>query len=197
MDNICVSKTQLKRGEQKYNNIINEYTKLDPTLPRISNVPCPNTECPSNKGLGDGEGEGEGSGEGGRKKSEVVYLRYDDINMKLICRPKSDDVIPHEWIIHSEFDPLKAKVTKTNSKKPLELLKGKCIYVRLQTDASSDEALKDTFEKAPEGKVRIECLIASSKQHVTIHFKNPEDTKAAIGTINTIQIDRGFRVCIL
>lgn len=84
VDNICVSKTQLKRGEQKYNNIINEYTKLDPTLPRISNVPCPNTECPSNKGLGDGEGEGEGSGEGGRKKSEVVYLRYDDINMKYI-----------------------------------------------------------------------------------------------------------------
>ena len=81
---ISFSKTQLKRGEQKYNNIINEYTKLDPTLPRISNVPCPNTECPSNKGLGDGEGEGEGSGEGGRKKSEVVYLRYDDINMKYI-----------------------------------------------------------------------------------------------------------------
>jgi DNA-directed RNA polymerase subunit M/transcription elongation factor TFIIS len=31
-ENICVLNTQLKKGEQKYNHIINEYTKMDPTL---------------------------------------------------------------------------------------------------------------------------------------------------------------------
>ena len=69
-DNICVSKTQLKRGEQKYNHIINEYTKLDPTLPRINTIKCPNTECVSNK-----ENEKDIS-----KEREVLYIRYDDTN---------------------------------------------------------------------------------------------------------------------
>ena len=67
-DNICVSKTQLKRTKQKFNHIINSYTKLDPTLPRINTIKCPNVACDSNK-------------EGDR---EVIYLRYDDVNMKFV-----------------------------------------------------------------------------------------------------------------
>ena len=35
-ENMCVSKVQLRRGEQRFSHIINEYTKLDPTLPRIN-----------------------------------------------------------------------------------------------------------------------------------------------------------------
>ena len=68
-ENICVSKVQLKRSEQKYNHIINEYTKLDPTLPRINTIKCPNSECSSNKA-------------GGTR--EVIYLRYDDVDMLYI-----------------------------------------------------------------------------------------------------------------
>ena len=64
-NNICVSKSQLKRSEQKYNHIINEYTKLDPTLPRINTIRCPNSECTSNH-------------DGGER--EVIYIRYDDTN---------------------------------------------------------------------------------------------------------------------
>ena len=48
MDNICVSRTQITRSEQNYNNIINEYTKLDPTLPRINTIKCPKQDCNSN-----------------------------------------------------------------------------------------------------------------------------------------------------
>lgn len=69
-DNICVSKTQLKRGEQKYNHIINEYTKLDPTLPRINTIKCPNSDCESNKE----------NDKGVTKEREVLYIRYDDTN---------------------------------------------------------------------------------------------------------------------
>ena len=71
VNNICVSNTELKRSEQKYNHIINEYTKYDPTLPRIDTIKCPNQECISNK-----------SSE--KIKKEVIYIRYDDINMKYI-----------------------------------------------------------------------------------------------------------------
>jgi len=68
-ENICVSNTQLRRSEQKYNHTINEYTKFDPTLPRIDTIKCPNQECSSNKN---------------ESKREVIYIRYDDINMKYI-----------------------------------------------------------------------------------------------------------------
>ena len=49
LDNLCVSKTELtKSSVVDYSNIINQYTKLDPTLPRIDNIDCPNKDCPSN-----------------------------------------------------------------------------------------------------------------------------------------------------
>ena len=50
---ICVSKLQLKRTAQSYSNVINKYTKLDPTLPRIYNIKCPNSQCKSNPSIGD------------------------------------------------------------------------------------------------------------------------------------------------
>ncbi len=64
-NNICVLKTQLLKNEQKFNHIINQYTKLDPTLPRINTIKCPNSECSSNVGGED---------------REVIYIRYDDTN---------------------------------------------------------------------------------------------------------------------
>ena len=47
-ENVCVSDIQLRRSEQKYTYMVNEYTKYDPTLPRINNIKCPNQECMSN-----------------------------------------------------------------------------------------------------------------------------------------------------
>ena len=69
---ICVSKTHLKKTKQTYNNIINEYTKLDPTLPRINNMKCPNVECISNQE------------ETKSQNSEIIFLRYDNDSMKYI-----------------------------------------------------------------------------------------------------------------
>ena len=68
-ENVCVSKTQLKKSEQTFSHIVNKYTKLDPTLPRVSNILCPDSSCPTNK-------EG--------KSREIIYIRYDDTNMKYI-----------------------------------------------------------------------------------------------------------------
>ena len=52
----------------KYGQILNEYTKLDPTLPRVTNIVCPNAECPSNKG---------------EATREVIYVRYDETNIDM------------------------------------------------------------------------------------------------------------------
>uniref|UniRef100_A0A6C0ATD8 DNA-directed RNA polymerase M/15kDa subunit domain-containing protein n=1 Tax=viral metagenome TaxID=1070528 RepID=A0A6C0ATD8_9ZZZZ len=77
-EGICVLNTELRVGEQKFNHIINQYTKLDPTLPRIYNVKCPNMECKTNHGK---------NADGSDSKSEpneVIYIRYDDDNLKYL-----------------------------------------------------------------------------------------------------------------
>lgn len=68
-ESLCVSKIIVKKSEQSFNHIINKYTKLDPTLPRINNILCPNADCGTNK---DG------------KEREIIYIRYDDVNMKYV-----------------------------------------------------------------------------------------------------------------
>lgn len=70
VDNLCVSKTQFKRSEGQFSNFVNKYTKMDPTLPRVKNIPCPNKSCPSNTGSGENR--------------EVIAIRYDETNIKYI-----------------------------------------------------------------------------------------------------------------
>ena len=45
-----------------YRESINKYTYLDPTLPRVNNIDCPNTECKSHLDS---------------KLKEVLYIKYD------------------------------------------------------------------------------------------------------------------------
>ena len=70
-EGVCVLNTQFKKSEQKFNHIINKYTKLDPTLPRIYNVKCPNATCKTNHSEA-------------KDPAEVIYMRYDDANLKYI-----------------------------------------------------------------------------------------------------------------
>tara|TARA_Y100000817_G_scaffold165888_1_gene129694 strand:+ start:1832 stop:2218 length:387 start_codon:yes stop_codon:yes gene_type:complete len=73
-ENVCVLSTNIQEKSQRYLQVVNEYTKYDPTLPRINTIKCPNQECISN------------SAQPGDKDSdnEVIYIRYDDTNMKYI-----------------------------------------------------------------------------------------------------------------
>jgi DNA-directed RNA polymerase subunit M/transcription elongation factor TFIIS len=69
IEDVCVSKIQIKKDDKSFNHIINKYTKLDPTLPRINNMLCPNADCISNTK---------------DKEKEIIYIRYDDTNMKYV-----------------------------------------------------------------------------------------------------------------
>jgi DNA-directed RNA polymerase subunit M/transcription elongation factor TFIIS len=69
VDNVCVLKTQIKKTEQSFSHVINKYTKLDPTLPRLTNILCPTETCETNTT---------------EVKREILCIRYDDINMKYI-----------------------------------------------------------------------------------------------------------------
>ena len=56
-----------KNNSQTY--IINEYTKLDPTLPHITNIPCPNETCITNTQ---------------QHPKDVIYIKYNESDMKYI-----------------------------------------------------------------------------------------------------------------
>jgi DNA-directed RNA polymerase subunit M/transcription elongation factor TFIIS len=67
----CVLDTQIQKKEQKFNHIVNKYTKLDPTLPRVYNMKCPCETCKTNT-------------EKASEPTEIIYMRYDDDNLKYI-----------------------------------------------------------------------------------------------------------------
>lgn len=69
-EGLCVLETNFKQGSTNMRTIVNSYTKLDPTLPRIR-MPCPNEGCKTHS---DGE----------NKDAEVLYIRYNDADMKYI-----------------------------------------------------------------------------------------------------------------
>jgi DNA-directed RNA polymerase subunit M/transcription elongation factor TFIIS len=78
VDNVTVSKVQLKKSEQEFSHIINKYTKLDPTLPRVNKILCPNVDCDTN--THDAE-------------REIIYIRYDDTNMKYVYLCSTCDTV--------------------------------------------------------------------------------------------------------
>lgn len=115
LESIVVSKTSTSADKSAYLNNINEFTKLDPTLPRVANVPCPNKDCPSYRSLSqrasasrrspavrinldsdDSVGAGAAAAAAASSSSdviedeeveipqEVIYMRYDDVNMKYV-----------------------------------------------------------------------------------------------------------------
>jgi len=82
LNNFCVSKTHIIQNSGEYKNVINEYTHLDPTLPRVKfNMDCPNAECNSNiKGVEESKGLDDDT----KEPKEIIYLRYNDKNMKYV-----------------------------------------------------------------------------------------------------------------
>lgn len=78
LNNLYVSKTDVEVSAN-YKNKINKYTKRDPTLPRINTVNCPNVDCGSNKIIETKDDESHKE-----KEKEILYIRYDDKNMKYV-----------------------------------------------------------------------------------------------------------------
>ncbi len=46
---------------------VNDYTKMDPTLPHVNTIRCPNGGCPSNTGT---------------VEKDVIYIKSDAVNLK-------------------------------------------------------------------------------------------------------------------
>jgi DNA-directed RNA polymerase subunit M/transcription elongation factor TFIIS len=68
--NMYVSQTFLNKDSKNFSNYINKYTKLDPTLPRIHNMPCPNDACVTNKD--------------DSVERNVILIRYNEQNLNYL-----------------------------------------------------------------------------------------------------------------
>jgi hypothetical protein len=58
-----------EKTSEGYKILMNEFTKEDPTLPHVHTIKCPNSDCTSNTS---------------EVEKDVIYLKYDVINMKFI-----------------------------------------------------------------------------------------------------------------
>jgi DNA-directed RNA polymerase subunit M/transcription elongation factor TFIIS len=65
---ICIIDDNKVDDSTKYSQYMNKYIKYDPTLPRVHNIPCTNAACTKKHD----------------QKDEVIYLKYDPINMKFM-----------------------------------------------------------------------------------------------------------------
>jgi len=77
VDNTIVS-SNITTHTQDISHIINKYTKMDPTLPRIDKLPCPNEACSTNTD---------------NTSREIIYIRYDEQNIKYIYLCSTCDTV--------------------------------------------------------------------------------------------------------
>jgi len=75
---VVVLRTDYKKSEQQFSHMINRYIKHDNTLPRITNMKCPNENC------GKQESASASAASASAEDSSIIYLRYDDDNMKYL-----------------------------------------------------------------------------------------------------------------
>jgi DNA-directed RNA polymerase subunit M/transcription elongation factor TFIIS len=77
-EDCTISNIFCNQQRQNVKNSVNQYTKLDPTLPRINFLKCPNASCENHEE---------------REDREIIYVRYDNVQLKYIyiC-PKCDTV---------------------------------------------------------------------------------------------------------
>jgi hypothetical protein len=74
---LTVMNTSVENRSTNFSHIVNEYTKYDPTLPRITNMACPNESCQE------------------KDHKEIIYIRYDDKNLKYLYLCTECDFVWH------------------------------------------------------------------------------------------------------
>lgn len=82
---VVVLRTDYKKSDQQFSHMINRYIKHDNTLPRITNMKCPNESCRKKESESAASASASASAaSASAEDSSVIYLRYDDDNMKYL-----------------------------------------------------------------------------------------------------------------
>ena len=86
-EDYCIYKEHVEQNT-KFENFVNQYTKYDPTLPVMKNINCPNPNCSGHKSLDSADDVVDSNSD---SYSDIIYLRYDDENMKYLYMCKKCD----------------------------------------------------------------------------------------------------------
>jgi DNA-directed RNA polymerase subunit M/transcription elongation factor TFIIS len=78
IENVVVTDTSNTNNKSNLSHVINQYTKLDPTLPRFNTILCPNPECTTNTHT---------------TEREIIYIRYDETNIKYVYLCSTCDTV--------------------------------------------------------------------------------------------------------
>jgi aspartate carbamoyltransferase regulatory subunit len=62
-----ILETVFATGQKQMQTALNEYTKLDPTIPHLKTIPCPNSTCPS---------------QADATMRDILYIKTDAKNLK-------------------------------------------------------------------------------------------------------------------
>ena len=76
----CISEINMTEKTTNFDDLVNEYTKYDPTLPRTNKIRCPNTDCASNAE----EKKDDALTSDTQNDYSVIFIRYDHENLKYI-----------------------------------------------------------------------------------------------------------------
>lgn len=68
-ETLAITSSSLNLDKSNFDDVINKYTKYDPTLPKVNFVSCPNENCSSHSE---------------NKESNILYIRYDEKKMKYV-----------------------------------------------------------------------------------------------------------------
>lgn len=80
-EHTIVSRTTFQSSTPEFSTWVNEYTKYDPTLMRVNNIPCINKDCKVN------------TSEFDVTTREIIVIRYDNVNVKfLYLCPECDNI---------------------------------------------------------------------------------------------------------
>lgn len=58
-----------EKTSEGYKILLNEFTKMDPTLPHLNTIKCPNKECASNTA---------------GTVPDIIFMKYDPVNLKYL-----------------------------------------------------------------------------------------------------------------
>ena len=115
--NICVSDMQIQSSEKQYSHIVNEYTKYDPTLPRINTIKCPNQDCSSNLSMQGGGGAGEASKKAATKKTTI---KPKTTTVKKTKTQKKDSLIAADVDEDEDADDLETNMGENAAAAPMD-----------------------------------------------------------------------------
>ena len=149
--NICVSDMQLLTSEKKYTHIVNEYTKFDPTLPRINTIKCPNQECSSN-GFAGGVGKSASKAVSAAKAEEKASKAAEEKASK--AAEKAASKLEEKATKAALKAASKADTSKANKKTGLE----KVLEEQEEIQAEQQEQAQTLVEEQASGENNREVI---------------------------------------